>query len=66
MLTYPGDPALGHSWAYLPDLGRAFVRIAEARADLERFDRLHFAGHFLTGNELARSAERALQRNHSR
>ena len=62
VLTYPGDPAIGHSWAYLPDLGRAFVRVAEARADLECFDRLHFAGHFLTGNELARSAERGLQR----
>lgn len=62
VLTYPGNPDIHHSWAYLPDLGRAFVRVAEARADLERFDRLHFAGHFKTGHELASAGERALKR----
>ena len=59
-LLYPGDPAIGHSWAYLPDLGRAFVRLADERKTLAQFDRLHFAGHFLTGNELKSAAERAL------
>ena len=59
-LLYPGDPALGHSWAYLPDLGRAFVRLADQRDTLAQFDRLHFAGHFRTGTELATTAQRAL------
>ncbi len=59
-LLYPGDPAIGHSWAYLPDLARAFVRVAEARETFERFDRLHFAGLFATGHELHASIERTL------
>lgn len=62
VLAYPGDPALGHSWAYLPDLARAFVRLADERHSLKTFDRLHFAGHFVTGNALAQSAERGLGR----
>ena len=27
-IGYPGDPALVHAWAYLPDLARAFVAVA--------------------------------------
>ena len=30
-LVYPGDPALVHAWAYLPDLARAFVAVAGLR-----------------------------------
>lgn len=59
-LLYPGDPAIGHSWAYLPDLARAFVRVAEARGTLAPFDRLHFSGLFATGHELRATMERAL------
>ena len=59
-LLYPGDPAIGHSWAYLPDLARAFVRVAEARDTLAPFDRLHFSGLYATGNELRATMERAL------
>ncbi len=61
-ILYPGNPALGHSWAYLPDLARAFVRLAEERDNLAQFDRLHFAGHFLTGIAFQAAAERALGR----
>ncbi|MBU1174782.1 MAG: hypothetical protein KKH72_05210 [Alphaproteobacteria bacterium] len=62
VLAYPGDPGIGHSWAYLPDLARAFVRLAEERQGLESFERFHFAGHFKTGHELRASAERGLGR----
>ncbi len=62
ILLYPGNPDISHSWAYLPDLARAFVRLAEERQNLNRFDRLHFAGAFRTGQELVASAERALGR----
>lgn len=48
-ITYPGPLSLGHSWAYLPDLGRAYVQIAENRDQLDRFESLHFAGHFVSG-----------------
>ena len=51
--TYPGPLDLPHAWAYLPDLARCFVRVAQARAGLPAFETLHFAGHTLTGNDWA-------------
>jgi nucleoside-diphosphate-sugar epimerase len=56
-LVYPGPLGIPHAWAYLPDLARAFVAVAE-RADGDgatptfAFETLHFAGHTLTGAEL--------------
>jgi len=47
--TYPGRLDLPHAWAYLPDLAQAFVRAADARAQLPAFETLHFAGHTVTG-----------------
>lgn len=47
--TYPGGADVVTAWAYLPDLARAFVRVAEHSANLARFDVLHFAGHALSG-----------------
>ena len=35
-LVYPGPLDLPHAWAYLPDLARAFVRIAQ-QPDRSRF-----------------------------
>lgn len=46
-VTYPGDPDTGHLWAYLPDLGETFARLAEREADLARFETFHFGGHYL-------------------
>jgi len=59
-ITYPGDPKLGHSWAYLPDLGRAFVKLAEHRSELAAFERFHFAGHFVTGDQMIEAVQAAL------
>ncbi|MFK4812073.1 NAD-dependent epimerase/dehydratase family protein [Devosia sp. ZW T5_3] len=42
------DLDVGHAWAYLPDLGRAFVKVAERRQSLGAFETFHFAGHFET------------------
>src|SRR5690606_19229262 len=47
-LVYPGPLDVAHAWAYLPDLARAFVAVAELD-DLPAFTRLHFAGHSPTG-----------------
>jgi len=47
-----GPPAVGHSWAYLPDLGRAFEHLAALRRSLGAFERFHFAGHFVTHAQL--------------
>jgi nucleoside-diphosphate-sugar epimerase len=43
---------VGHSWAYLPELSRAFVRLAEMRTQLGRFENFHFAGHYVTPEQM--------------
>ncbi len=50
-LVYPGPLALPHAWAYLPDLARAFVRVAQQR-EHAAFACWHFEGHTLTGHDL--------------
>ena len=45
-VTYPGRPGVGHAWAYLPDAGETFARLAEREGELEAFARFHFAGHW--------------------
>lgn len=47
-----GDLDLRHSWAYLPDLSRAFVALAEQRASLAPFENFHFAGHFVSHGQI--------------
>ncbi|MBL8329290.1 MAG: NAD-dependent epimerase/dehydratase family protein [Rubrivivax sp.] len=60
-LVYPGPLDVPHAWAYLPDLARAFVAVAEqARAGhAPAFEALHFSGHTLTGTELLAALEAA-------
>lgn len=48
VMTYPGQAEVPTAWAYLPDLARTFVSVAERRAALGEFTVLHFAGHSLT------------------
>jgi nucleoside-diphosphate-sugar epimerase len=43
-----GKPGTGHSWAYLPDMGRAFEALASVRSSLAPFETFHFAGHYVT------------------
>lgn len=47
--TYPGAPDTATPWAYLPDLARTFVAVAQRRSELPDFEVLHFAGHCITG-----------------
>jgi len=56
--------ALGqrHSWAYLPDLGRAFVALAEHRQTLAPFENSHFAGHFVSHRQLMAAIRQAAGR----
>lgn len=51
-VSLPGRRGVGHSWAYLPDLGRAFEALAAMRSSLPAFDRFHFAGHYVTPEEM--------------
>jgi len=47
-----GDADLGHAWAYLPDLGRAFAVLGEQRDTFGAFENFHFAGHYVTHGAL--------------
>ena len=51
VFTYPGHREVSTAWAYLPDLARTFVAVAQKRAQLQRFDVFHFAGHAVTGQQ---------------
>jgi len=55
-LAYPGPRNLPHAWAYLPDLARVFVRLAD-EDDPAPFTRLHFGGYSLTGDQLLDAIE---------
>ena len=48
-VTYPGALDVPTAWAYLPDMARAFVRVAQRRDRLAPFEILHFGGYTLTG-----------------
>jgi len=61
-LTYPGPDDRPHAWAYLPDLARAAVALAEKRAELAQFEEVPFHGYTLTGAELAQALSRATGR----
>ena len=50
---------LGHAWAYLPDLGRAFAVLAEKRATFGPFETFHFAGHYVTHGALMAAIQSA-------
>jgi nucleoside-diphosphate-sugar epimerase len=49
VFTYPGPRDVSTAWAYLPDLARSFVAVAQRRATLRPFEVFHFAGHRVTG-----------------
>jgi nucleoside-diphosphate-sugar epimerase len=56
-MTYPGAMDIATSWAYLPDLARSFVALADKSVQnpksLARHSSFCFAGHSLTGNDWA-------------
>lgn len=53
--VYPGDPEAQHAWAFLPDLARAAVALAEIRENLPRFCDVPFDGFTLTGVQIAQT-----------
>jgi nucleoside-diphosphate-sugar epimerase len=61
-LVYPGPWATPHAWAYLPDLARTLVLVAEKHNTLPVTTRLHFQGHTLTGEQLLDALEQAAQK----
>jgi nucleoside-diphosphate-sugar epimerase len=60
--VYPGPLHAVHAWAYLPDLARAFVMLAQRQATLPMFEVLHYEGHCITGTELLEAMARSARR----
>lgn len=62
-VTLPGAADIPHAWAYLPDMARAMVGLAEKRDQLGRFECIGFEGFTLTGNDLVGLMEQAAGRS---
>ncbi len=59
-VVYPGEPDVGHAWAYWPDVATTIARLLDREADLEPFEVFHFGGHFFDrGIEIAEATRRA-------
>ena len=54
-VTWPGPLDVATPWAYLPDLARTFVRVAQRRGQLAPFECLHFAGHTVSARQWLQS-----------
>src|SRR5690606_38170150 len=51
-LYHLGGLDVRHSWAYLPDLARAFAQLAERRGDFQPFEHFHLAGHWVSHGQI--------------
>jgi nucleoside-diphosphate-sugar epimerase len=51
-VLYPGPLDQMHAWAYLPDMARALVGLAEEQGNLARFETVGFGGYGITGEQL--------------
>lgn len=60
--TYPGPLDRVHAWAYLPDLARAAVMLAEKRETFGTFEEFCFEGYSLTGDALVSAIGKAAGR----
>ena len=59
-VMYPGPLDRNHAWAYLPDMARAMVALADKRDSFAAFEQFGFPGYALTGRMLIDAmAERA-------
>lgn len=59
-ILYPGDKGVGHAWAYLPDVGETFARLADREGELPPFARFHFDGVWdADGTAMVRAIARA-------
>jgi len=55
--VYPGPLHQVHAWAYLPDMARAMVALAEREGDPTGFESFNFGGYNVTGAELVAAME---------
>ena len=59
-IRYPGPLDIPHEWAFLPDVARASIDLAERAGDMEAFEVFHFSGYHADGNALAEAIRSAL------
>lgn len=53
-VIYPGAKDVGHTWAYLPDLGETIARLLERESELSAFEAFNFGGYYFeNGIEMA-------------
>ncbi len=62
-ITYPGPMNVVHSWAFLPDMAQAFVKIAEQSDELSNFETFLFKGHAITGSQLKVAIEQVIEKS---
>lgn len=60
--TYLGNLEINHAWAYVPDMARAALALAERRADLPAYADINFPGYTLTGQDMQSHLEVILGR----
>ncbi|GLQ99478.1 NAD-dependent epimerase/dehydratase family protein [Dyella mobilis] len=58
-MQYPGDYALGHAWAYLPDVAETIALLLEREQELANFERFHFGGFWLDGHAMLEAVRRS-------
>ncbi len=61
-IHHMGDLQTRHSWAYLPDLARAFAVVAEQRDGFGRFENFHFAGHWVNHGQIMAAIQSGMGR----
>ena len=59
--VYPGNPDIPHAWAFLPDLARAAVELANIRDTLPDFADISFPGYTMTGTSIAAHLQSILE-----
>jgi nucleoside-diphosphate-sugar epimerase len=63
VVSYPGQPAVGHQWSYLPDVARAIVELLARRDSLTPFATFHMAGHWdADGSQMVEAIQRVVAR----
>jgi len=62
VILYPGPLDRAHTWAYLPDMARAMVGLAETRDSFGAFEQFGFAGYSLSGRALIEVIEQVVDR----
>jgi nucleoside-diphosphate-sugar epimerase len=63
VVSYPGHPAVGHQWSYLPDVARRMVELLARRDSLAPFAAFHMAGHWdADGSQMVEAIQRVVAR----